>query len=40
MVDSDKSTISFNASNDVIIYASIPVVVREGGKQWNRIVIL
>ena len=36
MVDSDKGTTNFNASNDVIIDASMPVVVREGGKQWNR----
>ncbi len=36
MVDSDKGLTNFNASNDVIIDASMPVVVREGGKQWNR----
>ncbi len=36
MVDSDKGATNFNASNDVIIDASMPVVVREGGKQWNR----
>ncbi len=36
MVDSDKGTTNFNASNDIIIDASMPVVVREGGKQWNR----
>ena len=36
MVDSDKGTTNFNAPNDVIIDASMPVVVREGGKQWNR----
>ncbi len=36
MVDSDKGTTNFNASNDVIIDASMPVVVREGGKQWDR----
>jgi len=36
MVDSDKGTTNFNASNDVIIDASMPVVVREGGRQWNR----
>ena len=36
MVNSDKGTTNFNASNDVIIDASMPVVVREGGKQWNR----
>ncbi len=36
MVDSDKGTTNLNASNDVIIDASMPVVIREGGKQWNR----
>lgn len=36
MVDSDAGKTNFNASNDVIIDASMPVVVREGGKQWNR----
>ena len=36
MVDSDKGKTNFNASNDVIIDASMPVVVREGGKQWDR----
>ena len=36
MVDSDKGTTNFNAPNDVIIDASMPVVVREGGRQWNR----
>jgi isocitrate dehydrogenase len=36
MVDSDKGETNFNAPNDVIIDASMPVVVREGGKQWDR----
>ncbi len=36
MVDSDKGKTNFNASNDIIIDASMPVVVREGGKQWDR----
>lgn len=36
MVDSSKNQTNFNASNDVIIDASMPVVVREGGKQWDR----
>jgi len=36
MVDSHKGESNFNASNDVIIDASMPVVVREGGKQWDR----
>ena len=36
MVDSDKGETNFNAPNDIIIDASMPVVVREGGKQWDR----
>jgi isocitrate dehydrogenase len=36
MVDSRKNQTNFNASNDVIIDASMPVVIREGGKQWDR----
>ncbi len=36
MVDSDKGITNFNASNDIILDASMLVVVREGGKQWNR----
>ena len=36
MVDSDNGKTNFNASNDVIIDASMPVVIREGGKQWDR----
>ncbi len=36
MVDSDKGQTNFNAPNDIIIDASMPVVVREGGKQWDR----
>ena len=36
MVDSHKGESNFNASNDVIIDASMPVVIREGGKQWDR----
>ncbi|MFT7859576.1 MAG: NADP-dependent isocitrate dehydrogenase [Sulfurimonas sp.] len=36
MVDSRKNQTNFNASNDIIIDASMPVVVREGGKQWDR----
>jgi isocitrate dehydrogenase len=36
MVDSRKNQTNFNASNDIIIDASMPVVIREGGKQWDR----
>ncbi len=36
MVDSDKGITNLHASNDIIIDASLPVVVREGGKMWNK----
>ncbi len=35
MVNSDKGITNLHNSNDVIIDASIPVVIREGGKMWN-----
>jgi isocitrate dehydrogenase len=35
MVDSDKGITNLHASNDVIIDASMPVVVRESGKMWG-----
>jgi len=35
MVDSDKGITNLHASNDIIIDASMPVVVRDGGKMWN-----
>jgi isocitrate dehydrogenase len=35
MVDSDKGITNLHASNDVIIDASLPVVIRDGGKMWN-----
>ena len=35
MVDSDKGITNLHASNDIIIDASLPVVVRDGGKMWN-----
>jgi isocitrate dehydrogenase len=35
MVNSDKGITNLHNSNDVIIDASIPVVVRDGGKMWN-----
>ncbi len=35
MVDSDKGITNLHASNDVIIDASLPVVVRDGGKMWG-----
>jgi isocitrate dehydrogenase len=36
MVDSDKGITNLHQSNDIIIDASMPVVVRESGKMWNK----
>jgi len=36
MVDSDNGITNLHASNDIIIDASLPVVVRDGGKMWNK----
>ena len=36
MVDSDKGITNLHAGNDVIIDASLPVVIRDGGKMWNK----
>jgi isocitrate dehydrogenase len=36
MVNSDKGITNLHFSNDVIIDASMPVVVRDGGQMWNR----
>ncbi|MBN2746207.1 MAG: NADP-dependent isocitrate dehydrogenase [Bacteroidales bacterium] len=35
MVDSDKGITNFHSSNDIIIDASMPVVIRDGGRMWN-----
>ncbi len=35
MVDSDNLITNLHASNDIIIDASMPPVIREGGKMWN-----
>lgn len=35
MVDSDLGITNLHAPNDIIIDASIPVVVRDGGQMWN-----
>lgn len=35
MVDSDKGITNLHAGNDIIIDASMPVVVRDSGKMWN-----
>jgi isocitrate dehydrogenase len=36
MVDSRKGKTNLHVPNDVIIDASMPVVVRDGGRMWNR----
>ena len=35
MVNSDKNITNLHATNDIIIDASMPVVIRDGGKMWN-----
>jgi isocitrate dehydrogenase len=37
MVDSDKGITNLHAPNDIIVDASMPVVVREAGKMWGQI---
>jgi len=37
MVNSDKGITNLHAPNDVIIDASMPVVVRDAGQMWNRL---
>ncbi len=36
MVDSSNLITNLHASNDIIIDASIPPILREGGKMWNK----
>ena len=36
MVDSDKGITNLHVPSDVIVDASMPVVVRDSGKMWNR----
>ncbi|HEU4366313.1 MAG TPA: NADP-dependent isocitrate dehydrogenase [Candidatus Krumholzibacteria bacterium] len=36
MVDSRKGTTNLHVPNDVIVDASMPVVIRDGGRMWNR----
>ncbi|PVX51752.1 isocitrate dehydrogenase [Balneicella halophila] len=36
MVNSDKGITNLHAGNDIIIDASMPVVIRDGGKMWNK----
>ncbi len=38
MVDSDNLITNLHFSNDIIIDASMPPVIREGGKMWNKMV--
>jgi len=35
MVDSDKGITNLHASNDIIIDASMPVIIRDSGKMWG-----
>ena len=35
MVNSDKGITNLHNSNDIIIDASLPVIIRDGGKMWN-----
>lgn len=35
MVDSDKGITNLHAPNDIIVDASMPVVIRDSGKMWN-----
>jgi len=35
MVNSDKGITNLHAPNDIIIDASMPVVIRDGGRMWN-----
>lgn len=36
MVNSAKGITNFHVPSDVIIDASMPVVIRDGGKMWNK----
>ncbi|MBS9767530.1 MAG: NADP-dependent isocitrate dehydrogenase [Flavobacteriaceae bacterium] len=36
MVNSDKGITNLHAGNDIIIDASMPVVIRDGGQMWNK----
>ncbi len=37
MVDSSKGITNLHAPNDIIIDASMPVVIRDSGKMWNKL---
>jgi isocitrate dehydrogenase len=36
MVDSRKGKTNLHVTNDIIVDASMPVVIRDGGRMWNR----
>jgi isocitrate dehydrogenase len=36
MVNSDRGITNLHAPNDIIIDASMPVVIRDSGKMWNK----
>ena len=36
MVDSDKGITNLHQGNDIIIDASMPVLIRDGGRMWNK----
>lgn len=36
MVDSDKGITNLHVPSDVIIDASMPAMIRAGGKMWNK----
>jgi isocitrate dehydrogenase len=37
MVDSDRGITNLHAPNDIIIDASMPVVIRDSGRMWNKL---
>lgn len=37
MVNSDKGITNLHVPSDIIIDASMPVVVRDSGKMWNKV---
>lgn len=37
MVNSDKGITNLHAPNDIIVDASMPVVIRDSGKMWNKL---
>ena len=37
MVDSDKGITNLHCPSDIIVDNSMPVVVRDGGRMWNKL---